>query len=147
MKTKHLLVFVIIYNVGLFCKAQPALSKACLKSTYQRVCYDKTRVETPGYFILKSRILAKGNRNIKYPIRFKRKTNYLLSLCEGKESKVRINLYDKNEKLIASSHNEETGSLTDKISFFSKTSSDYYFSVNFYRGSSNCVIMYFGILR
>ncbi len=76
---------------------------------------------------------GKKTKGVEYSYVFSKETMYKLTVCDNKESdsKMIVNLYDRNRKLIASNYDRKTKRSYPSIGYKCKATGVYYLTYNF----------------
>lgn len=150
MKKIFFLLWIFIL-LPFFSKSQGFYSKnleQCSDPKFEDHCGEMLP-PTEDYIYLSSRDYASDeNINIEYAVTLKRNILYVFNICEGsgKNSMV-LNLWDSDNKQVASSINKKTKN-NDRIIFFRPTvAGKYYISTFFDKKEENCCLIIFGMIK
>lgn len=108
------------------------------------------------YVFSKSRVVEivskKDLKSAIFGIILNKGTTYIITVCEGasnrNDGKMVVNLFDKSDNLVMSSHNDKTNKYYSKIIFNCNSSGTYYLGYLFNGGESKgCGVSALGFLK
>lgn len=138
-------------GVALICLLVGAITEnsraQCDNVKYHERCTESVEYIFDNYQYVRSRsFYSKDNPDIYLTIVLKRNTHYLLSVCDEyiKSGKLQLTLYDKDEKMIATSDPSKSNQF---ISFKPSISGKYLIKAKFDSKDDGCCAVILGILR
>ena len=121
----------------------------CLSPKFEDKCSGVITSIIDDYVYLKSRAFSSQvSTDVLFSVSLKRNIKYVFSVCElfGNNNMV-INLYDENDKIVASNIDPKTKKIITAMTFKPTAAGKYYVLATFEKKESNCCLILFGLMK
>lgn len=123
-------------------------AQSCSSDAFYNEC--ATKLEKALFikaFEVESKTFKKGETSIEYNYVFSKGTTYLITSCDKEESPMIIELYDRNQKLIASNYDKVKKKFYPKIAYPCSATGVYYLKYKFKSNQEACGISMLGFTK
>lgn len=121
----------------------------CLEPKFEDNCTELLSSIFDDYLYLRSRAFSsKENIDVQFIVTLKRNALYIFNVCQGSgQNGMILNLYDSNNKLVASSLNSKNKKNEKIITFRPELPGKYFLTTVFEKKEDSCCLVMFGMIK
>lgn len=148
MKTQKIKNFLFFTSILILLPFYTKSQESCLEPKYEDNCSSLLSSIFDDYIYLRSRAFSsKEDVKVEFEVTLKRNILYIFNVCDQGKAGMILNLYDRNDKLIATSINPKTKKNDKIITFSPDAAGRYYISTFFEKKDTGCCLIMFGMIR